>query len=214
MRRPFLEKPKNITSGSNVYALFAKRNFDVDQKTKRGKRFPDMRKLPNGIGNCSKLATQRGSTSPKCTNGTGQHTEFCRKRFEKLLMPPGQDKGAALEMVLQKLDLPASSMVALGDGLNDLGMLRLAGTSIAMQNAVDAAKDVAGMVSEKSNDVRATLLWRCYTPVLCLLWRCLRWRCYAPVLCLTSRVCCCRRRRAGRTCWSSWAWCQRPGSDQ
>ena len=48
-------------------------------------------------------------------------------------------------------------MVALGDGLNDLGMLRLAGTSIAMQNAVDAAKDVAGMVSEKSNDVRAPL---------------------------------------------------------
>ena len=77
-------------------------------------------------------------------------------------MPPGQDKGAALELVLQKLGLPASSMVALGDGLNDLGMLRLAGTSIAMQNAVDAAKDVAGMVSEKSNDVRATLLWRCY----------------------------------------------------
>ena len=70
-------------------------------------------------------------------------------------MPPGQDKGAALELVLQKLGLPASSMVALGDGLNDLGMLRLAGTSIAMQNAVDAAKDVAGMVSEKSNDVRA-----------------------------------------------------------
>ena len=64
-------------------------------------------------------------------------------------------------MVLDKLDLPASSMVALGDGLNDLGMLRLAGTSIAMQNAVDAAKDVAGMVSEKSNDVRAPLPWRC-----------------------------------------------------
>ena len=84
-------------------------------------------------------------------------------------MPPGQDKGAALEMVLEKLDLPASSMVALGDGLNDLGMLRLAGTSIAMQNAVDAAKDVAGMVSEKSNDVRTlSLLWRCYAPVLCL----------------------------------------------
>ena len=76
-------------------------------------------------------------------------------------MPPGQDKGAALEMVLEKLGLPASSMVALGDGLNDLGMLRLAGTSIAMQNAVDAAKDVAGLVSEKSNDVRAPLVWRC-----------------------------------------------------
>ena len=76
-------------------------------------------------------------------------------------MPPGQDKGAALEMVLEKLGLPASSMVALGDGLNDLGMLRLAGTSIAMQNAVDAAKDVARLVSEKSNDVRALLVWRC-----------------------------------------------------
>ena len=53
-----------------------------------------------------------------------------------MTLPPMANEGAALVLVLEKLGLPASAMMALGDGLNDLGMLRLAGTSVAMQNAV------------------------------------------------------------------------------
>ena len=52
------------------------------------------------------------------------------------LMPPGQDKSSALKMVLEQLDLPPSAMMALGDGMNDVGILRLVGTSLAMQNVV------------------------------------------------------------------------------
>jgi hydroxymethylpyrimidine pyrophosphatase-like HAD family hydrolase len=68
------------------------------------------------------------------------------------LMPPGQDKSSALKLVLEQLDLPASAMMALGDGMNDIGMLSLAGTSVAMQNGVPQLKDCATYVSEKSND--------------------------------------------------------------
>lgn len=68
------------------------------------------------------------------------------------LMPPGQDKSNALEMVLEQLDVPPSAMMALGDGSNDIGMLTLAGTSVAMQNGVAQVKECATYVSEKSND--------------------------------------------------------------
>jgi hydroxymethylpyrimidine pyrophosphatase-like HAD family hydrolase len=68
------------------------------------------------------------------------------------LMPPGQDKSSALKRVLEVLDLPPSALMTLGDGMNDLGMLQLAGTSVAMANAVPQAKEVAGHVSEKTND--------------------------------------------------------------
>lgn len=46
------------------------------------------------------------------------------------IMPLGQSKGAAMTKVLEWLNISPDSMMALGDGSNDLDMLRLAGTSV------------------------------------------------------------------------------------
>ena len=67
-------------------------------------------------------------------------------------MPLGQNKGAALEKVLGWLGLQPESMMALGDGTNDLEMLRLAGSSVAMANAVPEAKAAASWTTTLSND--------------------------------------------------------------
>ena len=42
--------------------------------------------------------------------------------------------------------------VAVGDGENDLGMLRLVGCGVAMGNAGDAVKRAADLVLERSNE--------------------------------------------------------------
>ena len=68
------------------------------------------------------------------------------------LMPLGQNKAAALEKVLKNLELPPEAMMCLGDGLNDLEMLALAGTSVAMGNAVDKVKEVAEYTTGRTND--------------------------------------------------------------
>ena len=68
------------------------------------------------------------------------------------VLPPGASKGAALRRLLEERNLDPSAMLALGDGENDVEMLRLAGTGVAMQNAVQAAKDAADVVLDQSND--------------------------------------------------------------
>ena len=48
---------------------------------------------------------------------------------------PDADKGAALRVAARRIGVPMSAVAAVGDGLNDLSMLRVAGTAIAMGQA-------------------------------------------------------------------------------
>lgn len=69
--------------------------------------------------------------------------ERCRGRvtttfslpFTLEVMAEGVSKGAALERVRERLGLDASEVIAFGDGLNDLEMLRAAGSGVLMRNA-------------------------------------------------------------------------------
>jgi len=55
--------------------------------------------------------------------------------FTLEVMAGGVSKGAALEGVRDRLQLDKSEVIAFGDGLNDLEMLRAAGTGVLMGNA-------------------------------------------------------------------------------
>ncbi len=64
------------------------------------------------------------------------------------IMAAGVNKGAALHAVATLLGIPPAQVMALGDGLNDIPLLRQAGLGIAMANAPEpvrlAARIVAG----------------------------------------------------------------------
>lgn len=68
------------------------------------------------------------------------------------LTPPGVTKASALERIREKLGVRAEHTVAVGDGNNDVDMLRWAARSYAMANAPDhvaaAAKARIGHVEE------------------------------------------------------------------
>ncbi len=49
--------------------------------------------------------------------------------------PPDVDKGKALSLMASHLGVPMSSVMAIGDNVNDEAMLRAAGVSVAMGNA-------------------------------------------------------------------------------
>lgn len=55
----------------------------------------------------------------------------------------GSDKGMALQQFAERMGIPLSATVAIGDHHNDLPMFRVAGTSIAMGNAEDTVKRLA-----------------------------------------------------------------------
>ncbi len=63
----------------------------------------------------------------------------------------GSDKGTALQILVNHLGIDLSDIIAFGDDINDLGMLKLAGTAVAVSNAIDEVKAVADHITD-SND--------------------------------------------------------------
>ena len=68
------------------------------------------------------------------------------------ILHPLSDKAHALSKVLEYLNKDSIDTTVFGDGLNDIGMFKLAGTAIAVANALDAVKNEANIVLTKSND--------------------------------------------------------------
>jgi len=71
--------------------------------------------------------------------------------FLTILHPEG-DKAHALQKVLDHIDKKASDLTVFGDSVNDIGMFKLAGTSVAVSNALDEVKEVADIILPHSND--------------------------------------------------------------
>lgn len=65
--------------------------------------------------------------------------------------PLGNTKGAALEFLADYYGVALKDVVAVGDHLNDLSMIRAAGVGVAVDNATQALKDEADYISV-SND--------------------------------------------------------------
>ena len=94
--------------------------------------------------------------------GPRQDLEWLRKEFRALhdtptcvfsenemleILAPGVSKGAALDRLRDAIGIPPEAMVAFGDNMNDLTMLRRAGTGIAMAQAPQALRDAADLVT-------------------------------------------------------------------
>ena len=71
--------------------------------------------------------------------------------FLTILHPEG-DKAHALAKVTEYLGRDPKDVTVFGDSVNDIGMFRLAGTSVAVSNALDEVKAVADVVLPHSND--------------------------------------------------------------
>jgi Cof subfamily protein (haloacid dehalogenase superfamily) len=67
------------------------------------------------------------------------------------IIPLGTNKAEALRQLIATLGLDLSQLAAIGDGLNDLEMLREAGLGIAMGNAPAAVQSVADWVTSPND---------------------------------------------------------------
>jgi len=71
--------------------------------------------------------------------------------FLTILHPEG-DKAHALTKVMDYLERDTKDVTVFGDSVNDIGMFKLAGTSVAVSNALDEVKEVADVILPHSND--------------------------------------------------------------
>ena len=65
------------------------------------------------------------------------------------------DKSAALERLVGMLDISLARVMVVGDAMNDLGMIRVAGFSCAPANAIPEVRAAARYVSSKTNEENA-----------------------------------------------------------
>ncbi|MEO1237519.1 MAG: Cof-type HAD-IIB family hydrolase [Planctomycetota bacterium] len=71
------------------------------------------------------------------------------------------DKGRALVRLCEKYGVDPAHTMAIGDGPNDVGMIRTAGVGVAMGNAFDEVKAVADVVAPTNDrDGVAHTLWK------------------------------------------------------
>ena len=67
-------------------------------------------------------------------------------------------KEKAIEALCRELNVPVSQVVAFGDDFNDIGMLKLCGTGVAMDNAIEEVKQTADEVCA-SNEEDGVAQW-------------------------------------------------------
>ena len=63
------------------------------------------------------------------------------------LVPKGIDKAQSLAVLLKELGMTKDEMIAIGDGFNDLSMIKYAGMGVAMGNAQQVVKDNADFIT-------------------------------------------------------------------
>ncbi len=82
----------------------------------------------------------------------GQAEVLTSKPYFLEILPLGADKGEALSRLARRLGIPMGRVMAIGDAMNDLGMIRAAGWGCAPANAIDSVKEAARVVSPLTNE--------------------------------------------------------------
>jgi Cof subfamily protein (haloacid dehalogenase superfamily) len=67
-------------------------------------------------------------------------------------------KERALIKASEYFDIPLSDIIAFGDDINDMNMLKTAGIGVAMGNAIDCVKEIADFITE-TNDNEGISIW-------------------------------------------------------
>ena len=73
-------------------------------------------------------------------------------------MPTVAGKTAAIKALAEFSKISLKDTVAFGDDLNDIEMLRLCGTGVAVANAIPEAREAADMITF-SNDADGVARW-------------------------------------------------------
>lgn len=68
------------------------------------------------------------------------------------VVPYGVAKDNSLKELLAKLDITEAELIACGDGMNDIPMLKIAGLSAVMENAYPEVKKYADYIAPSNDD--------------------------------------------------------------
>ena len=124
---------------SKMYAIRELELTRPDQLSRQGVTKVIWAGEPSCIAELEEGFRRRPIPGSECCTSDPSYLEF---------MARGVNKGAGLRAAAEALGLGPQEVMAVGDGHNDLPMLRWAGVSVAMGNASDEVKAAAQFVTE------------------------------------------------------------------
>ena len=62
------------------------------------------------------------------------------------------NKWTAIQFLIQKLGIQPEEVIAIGDNMNDISMLKGAGLGVAMANSAPVVKEVANIITQNNNE--------------------------------------------------------------
>ena len=69
-----------------------------------------------------------------------------------VIVNKGSTKATAVEKIMARLNIGRENIIAIGDGENDIEMIKNAGYGVAMLNAPEAVKKTARMITKYTNN--------------------------------------------------------------
>jgi len=144
------ETPYNVIvhTANGIYCK--ETNEEIDYWSKVGQRNPryigDLREA--NYQDVLKYSVRTGSPSHELSSLFKKEAEVINWKDGFELLAPNVSKWSAIKSLLRAFRMSPSEVVAIGDGPNDVEMLRRVGTGVAMGNASEEVKVVADFVTE------------------------------------------------------------------
>ena len=96
------------------------------------------------VGDAGKLIPVE---SELCIRLQGKINVFRSEPYFLELVPQGIDKALSLSVLLENIGMTREEVIAIGDGYNDLSMIKFAGMGVAMGNAQEPVKKAADYIT-------------------------------------------------------------------
>ncbi len=95
------------------------------------------------IGRLYELAKERFGDTMEIARSKQHYLEFTH---------PDANKGEAVKLLAKRYGIPMEEVMTIGDGLNDISMIKAAGLGVAIGNAYEATKAVADVIAAPQDE--------------------------------------------------------------
>ncbi len=149
MRRDFYETAKDFTIGEWQYTMIKTSRKTVDNMSEflLNQKMDVQKMLILTLDNKLRLELLRSLPA------VFPHNLFTTSVPNNIeINDPNANKGDALKFLAKYLKLDINSVMAFGDGTNDISMIKSAGVGVAMQNACQEALNAADYITSSCDD--------------------------------------------------------------
>lgn len=138
--------------------LFSSVRGEIQHMDSENREPCNLNNLPKSDIQRIRLKAELLTSIPLQNYMTAESTFYYTRFGDAIIVHKNASKGYAVERASKFFDIPLAQIIAFGDDINDIDMIKNVGTGIAMGNAVSSLKDIADYIIE-TNDNDGIASW-------------------------------------------------------